>query len=283
MENERLEHLPRKYAGAEFIPGGMRRAVHVFTPSLMHRIKHKEPVPVMAIRCASENYTEMRLYERVTILGPSSVEPIFDTPLPGTGGRGVAIMFTEAPIYAEWDLPPRPIDTSGDQKPEAILEDVLKELRVHVQGGRSFSVPTVGVPMNPFLQGLLDVLKAGVSALENLANNGQAQAPVAAQPLIPPQAAQIGPVPVPMPYFLGQRVNLNGNRRGVGSVVAIARDGRNIQANNDKGREMIQSRGHLPFPQLAVKVEDPTRRRAIVVHYHGNDLAQGKVAEARAY
>jgi len=112
---------------------GVRRAFHVFTPALQHRLTHKgSNLPVMALRSSLHGFTKMKLYHRIQALGPSDLEPLFDNPLPGTGGRGVAIMFTEFPLqvwYPEGHKPAT-IDTPDSRKPDEILEEVLRKYEV---------------------------------------------------------------------------------------------------------------------------------------------------------
>lgn len=119
----------------EAVPG-VKRAFHVFTPALQYRLENNASgLPVMALRSSIHNYGKMKLYTRIECLGPSSLDPLFDSPLPGTGGRGVAIMFTEFPLrvwYPEGQKPPV-VDTPDGRNPKEILEEVkLKyELAFH--------------------------------------------------------------------------------------------------------------------------------------------------------
>ena len=109
---------------------GVKRAIHVFTPALMHRLANKakgSTLPVMALRSSLHDYSKFKLYQRIELLGPSSMDPLFDQPLTGTGGRGVAILFTEFAIRV-WryeDETPAVIDSADSRKPEEILADVL--------------------------------------------------------------------------------------------------------------------------------------------------------------
>lgn len=106
---------------------GVKRAFHVFTPALQYRLENKgSALPVMALRSSNHKYGKMKLYARIETLGPASLDPLFDEPLPGTGGRGVAIMFTEFPLrvwYPEGQKPPV-IDTPDGRNPKEILEEV---------------------------------------------------------------------------------------------------------------------------------------------------------------
>lgn len=106
---------------------GVKRAFHVFTPALQYRLENSQSqLPVMALRSSLHDYSKMKLYVRIECLGPSSLDPLFGNPLPGTGGRGVAIMFTEFPLrvwYPEGQKPPV-IDTPDGRNPKDILEEV---------------------------------------------------------------------------------------------------------------------------------------------------------------
>lgn len=110
----------------EAVPG-VRRAVHVMTPVLLDRIKDKKNNrPAMALRSSLHNYSKVKLYERIEFMGPSTLEPLFDKPLPGTDGRGVAIMFTDFPLrvwYYE-DQPPRIINSPDGHNAEKVFEEI---------------------------------------------------------------------------------------------------------------------------------------------------------------
>lgn len=113
---------------------GVKRAIHVFTPALQHRLATKgSTLPVMALRSSLHDYSKFKLYQRIELLGPSSMDPLFDKPLPGTGGRGVAILFTEFAIRV-WryeDETPAVIDSADTRKPDEVLADVLKKYERH--------------------------------------------------------------------------------------------------------------------------------------------------------
>jgi hypothetical protein len=107
--------------GSMILAGGTRRAVHVYVPTLTERQakgwKAGEGKCVMAVRSALYDYRKMRLYRKVEILGPSELVEM-ETPLPGTKGRGVAILFTEHALRVWCDGKARPetIDTSDGDK-----------------------------------------------------------------------------------------------------------------------------------------------------------------------
>lgn len=108
---------------------GVKRAIHVLTPALQYRLDNKgtSDLPVMALRSSIHNYSKVKLYTKIECLGPSSMNPLFDEPLPGTGGRGVAILFTEFALrvwYPEGQKPAT-IDTPDGRNPKEILEEVL--------------------------------------------------------------------------------------------------------------------------------------------------------------
>lgn len=124
--------MPKPELTSEIIipKAGERFAFHVFTPALQYRIKNPEcNMPVMALRSSRADYAEMRLYHKIEVLGPSSLEPMFDDPLPGTAGRGVAIMFTESPmrVWFPKKQSPRKIKTPDNRNPEAILLEVQRK------------------------------------------------------------------------------------------------------------------------------------------------------------
>lgn len=107
---------------------GIKRAFHVFTPALMHRTENPNSViPCMALRSSAHEYKKMRLYNRIECMGPSALEPLFGNPLPGTGGRGVAIMFTEFPLRVWYPSGRRPptIETPDGRNPKDILQEVI--------------------------------------------------------------------------------------------------------------------------------------------------------------
>jgi hypothetical protein len=107
---------------------GEKFAFHVFTPALQYRFENREcNLPVMALRSSLKDYQAMQLFHKIECLGPSSLEPLFNKPLPGTGGRGVAIMFTKSPmkVWYPKGKTPRIIKTLDGLEPKKILQDVI--------------------------------------------------------------------------------------------------------------------------------------------------------------
>lgn len=115
---------------SKILPGGVKRAIHVFTPALMERLDKtkRSRKPIIAIRSALHNYEMMILCRGVKIHGPSEMFEDFDNPLPGTGGRAVAVMMTEHAVEIFWDETdpdPRPINTKG-KKPEDLMAELSR-------------------------------------------------------------------------------------------------------------------------------------------------------------
>ena len=110
---------------SELLPAGILRAVHVLTPALQERLKDKtSTLPVIAVRSSNKDYSRMRLYRWVEILGPSFIGEIFDQPLPGTNGRAVAVLFSEYPLQV-WIDPANDlgvIETAGKTPDEILAE-----------------------------------------------------------------------------------------------------------------------------------------------------------------
>jgi hypothetical protein len=108
-------------------------AFHVFTPALMYRLDKNNPIemPVMALRLSTDNYEQMMLFDKIECLGQSSLDPLFENPLPGTNGRGVAIMFTKGRVRCHFRgrKVPVKIDCTEGRDPKAILADVIRSYR----------------------------------------------------------------------------------------------------------------------------------------------------------
>jgi len=98
----------------KMLPGGIRRAIHIFTPVLQERLSKGGNKPVVGVREVTDNYGKMCLYRSVLIFGPSFIQEVFDNPLPGTDGRGTVILFTDSPVRALWDdVEPCEVDTQN--------------------------------------------------------------------------------------------------------------------------------------------------------------------------
>lgn len=109
---------------------GERFAFHVFTPALQYRLENSScNLPVMALRSSLTGFQSMLLFHKIEVLGPSSLEPLFEEPLPGTGGRGVAIMFTQSPmeVWYPKGQSPKVIKTLDGASPKLILTEVVKK------------------------------------------------------------------------------------------------------------------------------------------------------------
>lgn len=88
---------------SKILPAGTLRAVHVYVPALQARIKDGGNEPVWAVRSVNHKFKRMLLVRQARILGESEGVEMFDAPLPGTGGRGVAPLLTRAAIEITWD------------------------------------------------------------------------------------------------------------------------------------------------------------------------------------
>lgn len=115
---------------SQILPAGPRRAIHVFVPALMKRQadgwKVNDGPAVMAVRSALYGFRKMRLYRKVEILPPArggvpAAELVeMETALPGTNGRGVAILFTTCAlrVWYDGDRYPPTIDTDAPIAPK---------------------------------------------------------------------------------------------------------------------------------------------------------------------
>jgi hypothetical protein len=83
------------------LPGGVRRVVHVIAKTLKENLDHGAKKPMVGVRDWN-NLSRMYIYRRVDILGPSTVMEI-DQPLPGTDGRGICPLITEAALMVYMD------------------------------------------------------------------------------------------------------------------------------------------------------------------------------------
>lgn len=105
--------------GKLVLAAGTKRAIHVWTAKLMERMKDNKGQMIWLVRSSKYNYKKALVCRRVEFNGRCSGEDIFDTPLPGTGGRGVAILFTSCEITVYYDgEKPQYVDMDDDKKPE---------------------------------------------------------------------------------------------------------------------------------------------------------------------
>lgn len=98
----------RKY----MLPPG-EYAVHVFVPALRTRLEKGGDQPCVAVRPKKAGFKKMYLVNEARILGPSALVERFDDPLPGTNGRGVAILMTRAPISVRCPESPVLVEAEG--------------------------------------------------------------------------------------------------------------------------------------------------------------------------
>jgi hypothetical protein len=105
--------------GKMILPAGTERAIHVYTKMLMERMKENKGQMLWLVRSSLYGYKKAIVCRRVEWNGPCRGEDQFDKPLPGTGGRGVAILHTscELTLYFDGDKA-QIIDMDDDPKPE---------------------------------------------------------------------------------------------------------------------------------------------------------------------
>lgn len=105
--------------GTMTLKAGVDRAIHVYTKVLVERMKENKGQMLWLVRSSLYNYKKAIVCRRVEWNGPCRGEDQFDKPLPGTGGRGVAILHTacELTLYFDGDKA-QIIDMDDDPKPE---------------------------------------------------------------------------------------------------------------------------------------------------------------------
>lgn len=106
---------------------GVKRVMHVFVPAMRHRQQTEGSLlPSVCLRSSATGFMGMKVYEKIEVLGPSSLEMV-DQPLHGTGGRAQVLLVTEHALkvytYLEGEAPI--IATPEDSTPDAILKDVI--------------------------------------------------------------------------------------------------------------------------------------------------------------
>ena len=101
---------------------------HVFTPALMYRLSPNPEIdlPLMALRF--KPYTEMYLFDEIDCLGPSKLD-LIDPPLPGTDGRGVAVMFTDHLVRCHYRSICPKIACPEGRDPKDIMQEVMSLYR----------------------------------------------------------------------------------------------------------------------------------------------------------
>lgn len=100
--------MAKKELRSKVLRGGILRGIHIFVPELQKRMQEGGDNPIWAVRTSvadhdGKRWNRMILCRKVEWNGPTKGVEHFDDPLPGTGGRGVAVVYTEAPITIYWD------------------------------------------------------------------------------------------------------------------------------------------------------------------------------------
>lgn len=106
---------------------GVKRVMHVFVPAMKHRLATPGSVlPSVCVRSSLTGFMGMKVYEKVEVLGPSSLEMV-DKPLHGTGGRAQVLLVTEHALkvstYLDTEAPL--IATPEGANPDDILNEVI--------------------------------------------------------------------------------------------------------------------------------------------------------------
>lgn len=104
------------------LEAGVMRAIHVLTPALVNRLKNGGKEPLMAVRSSADDYGSLQLFQRVTWNGRSEIAESFDAPMPGTSGRGVAVVYTAAKLICYYDKVAPLVKSPAD----ASIEEVYK-------------------------------------------------------------------------------------------------------------------------------------------------------------
>ncbi len=101
QEAKKAKWKPKK--GSRTLPGGTLRAIHVYVPALQAHLSGEPAKPMMAVRSKDQNgeWRRMRIFREIKWDGPTTLHKT--DPMPGTAGRGVAIVFTAAPLRCYWD------------------------------------------------------------------------------------------------------------------------------------------------------------------------------------
>lgn len=96
-----LRYINRRKPGerrvAKTLPEGVWRIVNVDAPTLRDNIENGTKKPMVRVRDQNDldNWEE---FSGVRINGTCELFPTFDKPLPGTNGRGICYISTEAEI-----------------------------------------------------------------------------------------------------------------------------------------------------------------------------------------
>jgi hypothetical protein len=85
----------------KILEGGKKRVIYVLSKSIKLRFEQNQNRPLVAVRCY-DNINRLYIYRKVDILGPSTIMEI-DEALPGSNGRGICPLVTEAPLRVHMD------------------------------------------------------------------------------------------------------------------------------------------------------------------------------------
>jgi len=99
-------------------PGGTKRVVHVVAKMLQQNFATGQHRPMVGIRNKNA-LGKFVLTHHASILGPSQLLHTPQSPLPGTDGRAICVLHTEAPIVASFD--PTMCDGGHDWTPRPAI------------------------------------------------------------------------------------------------------------------------------------------------------------------
>lgn len=104
--------------GKMVLKAGTERAIHVYTKVLVERMKEDKGQMLWLVRSSLYGFKKAIVCRRVEWNGPCRGDDLFGKPLPGTGGRGVAILFTSCELTLHFDGDTAQIiDMDDDAKP----------------------------------------------------------------------------------------------------------------------------------------------------------------------
>jgi hypothetical protein len=115
--------MAKRELKSKVLRGGILRCIHIFVPVLHKRQTEGGDEMIWAVRSSiadsdGSRWNRMILCRKVEWNGPTKCVEHFNDPLPGTGGRGVAVVYTEAELTIYWDAHlPEPQQIRVEDKP----------------------------------------------------------------------------------------------------------------------------------------------------------------------
>ena len=78
-------------------PAGAEKIINVDAPTLRSNLEKTQEEAMVRVRF-SANPNHYRTFTRVEIIGPSTLAPNFQDPIPGTDGRGICYVTTKSMV-----------------------------------------------------------------------------------------------------------------------------------------------------------------------------------------